>query len=100
MDTWTEQNGDAAKIRRSPSYEACIDEMLMGVTPDNLYTTLDGERVDEYTLLGRLMVKAGVAWTCLDDDCRCINVQKNSSCDSCGRRRAKLRDIPKADTTI
>lgn len=98
MDTFFEQNGEAAKIRLTRQYETCVDEMIAGVDPENVYTTLDGERVDEYTLLGRMMVRAGVAWTCLDHKCRCINMQRDGACTNCGRRRAKMRDIPKADT--
>lgn len=98
MTTNEEQNGAAAKVRLTRDYETCIDEMLAGVDPENFYLTLDGERVDEYTLMGRLMVRAGVAWTCLDHKCRCINVQKNLSCDSCGRRRASKRSIPQPDS--
>ena len=97
MDTWLEQNGEGARTRKTPQYEACIDEMIAGVTPDNLYTTLDGERIDEYTLLGRLMVKAGVAWVCLNDKCRGINVHKNLTCDNCRGRKPKSRSVVEAE---
>lgn len=97
MNTHTEQNGDMAKTRTNPVYEACIDELIAGVDTDNIYTSLDGEKLNEYILLGRLMQRAGVAWVCLDHKCRCINPHRDLACVNCGRRRAKRRDVAKAE---
>lgn len=89
---------EAAKVRLTREYETCIDELTAGVDPENFYTTLDGERIDEYTLLGRLLAQSGVAWVCLDRGCRCINSHREGACTNCGKRKPKARDIPKADS--
>lgn len=58
---------------------------------------LDNDDVDEYNVLGNIMVRAGIMWKCLDRSCNCINHLNALTCDNCGRKKAKSRDIPKAD---
>lgn len=89
MTTDMEQNGDAAKMRLKPEYEACIDELIGAAL------SLDSGDIDEYDVLAKIMVRAGAAWRCLP--CGGINRQRNATCDNCSARRAKMRDIPKQE---
>ena len=89
MTTDTEQNGEAAKIRLTAEYEACMNELIGAAL------SLDSMEVDEYDVLARIMVKAGAAWRCCE--CDGINRQKNKTCDNCDARRPKQRDVPESN---
>ena len=92
-----ELNGEAAKVRLTSQYQTAVDELIAGLDPEYSYTTLDGERVNEYILVGRLLARAGAAWVCIHDGCHCINHNSNSSCDNCGRRRPPRKSVPKIE---
>lgn len=59
---------------------------------------LDNYDVDEYDVLGRIMVRSGLMWRCVNHDCNGINHNNCTSCDNCNARRPKAREVPKADT--
>ena len=90
MTTDMEQNGDQVRVRMTPEYEACINELIGAAL------ALDSGDVDEYDVLARIMVKAGAAWRCLH--CDGINRQKNATCDNCEKRRPKQREVPKSNS--
>lgn len=95
-----EQNGEAARIRKSPQYETAVNEIICGADPEEVYTNAEGERFTEYDIVARAMSRGGAAWLCIDRSCRCINLQSSKSCDNCGRRRPAPKSVPKADCTI
>jgi len=55
---------------------------------------VDNDEVDEYDVVGRLLVRAGLMWRCVSPSCRCINHLKSAKCDNCGSRKAKSREVP------
>lgn len=95
-----EQNGEAARIRLSSNYQVAVNEILGAVDPEEVYTTLDGERLNEYTLVTRVLAKAGAGWICAHKGCGCLNLQSSTSCDVCGKRRPPRKSIPKAEVFI
>ena len=90
MTTEMEQNGEAARLRLTPEYEACVNELIGAAL------ALDSGDTDEYDVLARIMVKAGAAWRCLE--CDGLNRQKNKTRDNCDTRRPKSRLVPKAES--
>lgn len=100
IDTTTESAetiNEIVTVRRSggdkqaQAMREAMDKLIASVDLDNW-------DVDEYKVLGDIMVRSGLMWRCVDPSCRGINHQNCSSCDSCGKRKPKSRDIPQADT--
>lgn len=52
---------------------------------------------EEYTTLGRLAVRAGLMWRCVNHGCRCLNHLNNPRCDNCNSRKPKDREIPQPE---
>lgn len=67
-----------------------LDKLIASVDVDN-------ETVDEYTVLGDIMVRSGLMWRCIRPGCNCINHDNYSGCDNCGARRSAKRAKPIAD---
>jgi len=76
--------------RRAEAMREVIDRLIGAVDVDN-------DEVDEYNMLGSLLVRADLAWRCLKYECRCINHNESNSCDNCGGRKPRNREIPKAE---
>lgn len=83
MTTFEEQNGRTAKTRRTPEYEACLDELIGAVESDS-----------EYNTLRQLVHRAGAGWICASHSCRGINVHSDRRCCGCNALKPKVRDVP------
>jgi len=77
----------------SSDAQEVIDRMIGAVDLDNW-------DVDEYNLLGSIMVRAGVAWRCISHECRGINHLSCTRCDNCNSRRPKEREVPTPETMV
>lgn len=87
MDTSTEgklSNTQIATIRET------LDLLIGAVDVDN-------PSVDEYNVLGKLAVEAGLMWRCAGPNCRGLNHNDCVKCDNCNRLRPRKRETPKAD---
>jgi len=92
MTTEMEQNGDQVRVRMTSEYETCMNELIGAAL------ALDSGDVDEYSVLAKIMVKAGAAWRCCE--CHGINRLRNRKCDNCDAKRVPRRAIPKPDVAI
>lgn len=75
---------------RSQGIRDAMDSLLGAVDVDN-------DDVDEYNVLGGIMVRAGLMWRCVNPSCRGINHNNCGGCDNCGKRRPLPRQEPKPD---
>jgi hypothetical protein len=68
-------------------------------TLDRLISAVDVDNpdVDEYSVLGRLAVEAGLMWRCVDPHCRGINHHNSAKCDNCNSRKPRKHEVPKAN---
>lgn len=67
-----------------------LDKLIASVDVDN-------HTVDEYSVLGDIMVRSGLMWRCIRPGCNCINHDNCTGCDHCGARRHAKRAKPIAD---
>ena len=81
----------ADKARRDRGWEIIRD------TLDRLIGASDNDEVEEYEVLGRIAVRAGLMWRCVDSDCAAVNHMNCTGCDVCGKRKPKDREVPQAD---
>lgn len=77
----------------SAESQEVLDRMIGAVDLDNW-------DVDEYNLLGSIMVRAGVAWRCIDPQCNCINHLTSRKCDNCNARRPKEREAAEPEDML
>lgn len=76
--------------KRAQAIREAMDMLIAAVDVDNY-------DVDEYNVLGNIMVRSGIMWRCAVPHCKGVNHDNCGSCDSCGRRRPPKRAEPKPD---
>lgn len=80
------QGGD----KRMAAIREAMDMLIGAVDVDNY-------DVNEYDVLGKIAVRAGLMWRCVNHRCRGINHNNCTSCDSCDQRRPRPRAEPKPE---
>lgn len=80
-----------AHARRDRNWEVIRETM------DSLIGATDNDDLQEYDILGKIAVRAGLMWRCVDQDCAALNHLNCQRCDVCNSRRPKDREVPKAD---
>lgn len=81
-------------IRKNANMATDILDRLIGAVD------VDNYDADEYDVLGRIMVRAGVMWRCVNASCRGINHLESVTCDNCRSRKPPKRSEPKPDNFI
>lgn len=76
--------------KQAQAMREAMDRLLASVDLDNW-------EVNEYDVLGRIMVRSGMMWRCVDPQCRGINHNNCTSCDNCNRKKPRERAVPKND---
>lgn len=58
---------------------------------------VDDDEVDEYRVIGDVLVRGGFMWRCINSRCSGLNHTNCATCDNCGKRRPKQRDVPEVE---
>lgn len=79
--------GRVTPERRAFAIREVVDRLISAVDVDN-------DDVNEYNVLGDLLVRSGLAWRCIQPQCDCINHLDNLTCDNCDSRKPRKRETP------
>lgn len=93
---------DAEKPRKKRDGDSLIAEKRLEAVREALNMLIaavdvDNDEIDEYDVLARLAVSAGLMWRCVNPQCRGINHNNCGGCDNCGKHRPRKREEPKPD---